>query len=51
LGIETGIDLDKLSAVAREMERVLGRQLPGQVMRAGARLRLYPLEAQAAAVG
>ena len=35
LGIETGIDLDKLSAVAREMERVLGRQLPGQVMRAG----------------
>ena len=51
LGIETGIDLDKLSAVAQEMERVLGRQLPGQVMRAGPRLRLYQLEEQAAAVG
>lgn len=51
LGIETGIDLEKLSAVAREMEQVLGRPLPGQVMRAGPRLRLYGLEEQAAAVG
>ena len=51
LGVETGIDLDKLAAVARDMEHVLGRQLPGQVMRAGPRLRLYGLEEQAAAVG
>lgn len=51
LGIETGIDLARLSAVAREMERVLGRQLPGQVMRSGPRLRRYALEEQAAAVG
>jgi hydroxymethylglutaryl-CoA lyase len=51
LGIETGIDLDRLSAVAREMEQVLGRRLPGQVMRAGPRLRLHALEEQAAAVG
>jgi hydroxymethylglutaryl-CoA lyase len=51
LGIETGIDLERLSAVAREMEQVLGRRLPGQVMRAGPRLRLYALEEQAAAVG
>ncbi len=51
LGIETGIDLDKLAAVARELESLLGRPLPGQVMRSGPRLRRYQLEEQAAAVG
>ncbi|RYH29254.1 MAG: hydroxymethylglutaryl-CoA lyase, partial [Alcaligenaceae bacterium] len=51
LGLETGIDLEKLSAVARDLEQVLGRQLPGQVMRAGPRLRRYAMEEQAAAVG
>lgn len=51
LGIETGIDLAKLTAAAQEMERVLGRPLPGQVMRAGPRLRRYALEEQAAAAG
>jgi hydroxymethylglutaryl-CoA lyase len=51
LGIETGIDLDKLSSTARELERILGRALPGQVMRSGPRLRRYELEEQAAAVG
>jgi hydroxymethylglutaryl-CoA lyase len=33
------------------MEQVLGRRLPGQVMRAGPRMRLYSLEEQSAAVG
>ena len=51
LGIETGIDLEKLSAVARDLEQVLGRPLPGQVMRSGPRLRRYQLEEQRAAVG
>jgi hydroxymethylglutaryl-CoA lyase len=51
LGIDTGIDLDKLCAAAQELERVLGRTLPGQVMRSGARLRRYRLEEQQAAVG
>ncbi|MGE0799461.1 MAG: hydroxymethylglutaryl-CoA lyase [Lautropia sp.] len=51
LGIETGIDLDRLVAVAHELEAVLGRPLPGQVMRAGPRLRRYALDAQRAAVG
>lgn len=51
LGIETGIDLDKLTAVARDLERLLGRPLPGQVLRSGPRLRRYQLEEQAAAVG
>jgi isopropylmalate/homocitrate/citramalate synthase len=35
-GIETGIDLDALIRDAEWLEGVLGRQLPGQVYRAGA---------------
>ncbi len=35
-GIETGIDLDALIGIAEWLESVLGRQLPGQVYRAGA---------------
>jgi hydroxymethylglutaryl-CoA lyase/(R)-citramalyl-CoA lyase len=34
-GVETGIDLDALFDVARWLEGQLGRQLPGQVYRAG----------------
>jgi isopropylmalate/homocitrate/citramalate synthase len=35
-GIETGIDLDALIAVSQWLEGILGRQLEGQVYRAGA---------------
>jgi hydroxymethylglutaryl-CoA lyase len=41
LGVETGVDLDKMLVAALEMERALGRRLPGQVMRAGPRTRLH----------
>jgi isopropylmalate/homocitrate/citramalate synthase len=34
-GVETGIDLDALIGVAAWLEDVLGRELPGQVYRAG----------------
>jgi len=34
-GVETGVDLDALIGVAEWLEGVLGRQLPGQVYRAG----------------
>jgi isopropylmalate/homocitrate/citramalate synthase len=34
-GIETGIDLDRLIAVSEWLEELLGRELPGQVYRAG----------------
>ncbi len=34
-GVETGIDLEALIGVARWLEDVLGRELPGQVYRAG----------------
>ena len=33
--METGIDLDALIGVAAWLETVLGRELPGQVYRAG----------------
>ena len=34
-GVETGVDLDALVGVAQWLEELLGRQLPGQVYRAG----------------
>jgi isopropylmalate/homocitrate/citramalate synthase len=34
-GVETGIDLDELIRVSEWLESLLGRQLPGQVYRAG----------------
>ena len=37
-GYETGIDLEELIGVARHVEEVIGRTLPGQLMKAGLRL-------------
>ena len=37
MGIQTGIDLDRLIEAAQLAERILGRELPGQVMKAGPR--------------
>lgn len=51
LGIETGIDLDAMIAVAKDMEATLGRALPGQLMRAGPRSRLHPIDSVRRAVG
>jgi hydroxymethylglutaryl-CoA lyase len=51
LGIETGIDLERLCGAARHVERVLGRSLPGQVMKAGPRLQLHPVDDVVTAVG
>jgi len=31
MGIETGVDLDRLNEVARGLERTLGSRLPGKV--------------------
>jgi hydroxymethylglutaryl-CoA lyase len=39
MGIATGIDLGRLIAVAKRAETVVGHALPGQVMKAGERLR------------
>jgi hydroxymethylglutaryl-CoA lyase len=43
MGVDTGVDLDALLDAAREAERLVGRTLPSQVLRAGARTRLTPL--------
>jgi hydroxymethylglutaryl-CoA lyase len=50
-GYETGVDLEALIAVARRVEEVIGRTLPGQVMKAGPRLRRYSPEGARRAVG
>jgi hydroxymethylglutaryl-CoA lyase len=50
-GFETGIDLERLIRVARRVEEVVGHRLPGQVMRAGQRLRRHTIESARRAVG
>lgn len=50
-GYATGIDLDALIGVARRVETVIGRTLPGQVMKAGPRLRRFDAQAARRAVG
>ena len=35
MGVETGVDLERLLEVAREAERIVGHPLPGKVMRGG----------------
>jgi hydroxymethylglutaryl-CoA lyase len=43
MGIETGIDLDELIAVSRRVQEIIGRTLPGQIVKAGKSDRRYPL--------
>lgn len=51
MGIETGIDLRKLSAIACDVEQVVGHPLPGQVMKAGHRLDLHAMDSVRVAEG
>ena len=50
-GFDTGVDLEALIAVAQRVEEIIGRPLPGQVMKAGPRLRKYSLDDARRAVG
>ncbi|OSP53673.1 hydroxymethylglutaryl-CoA lyase [Pseudoruegeria sp. SK021] len=50
-GIGSGVDLPKLCDAAKLAERIVGRALPGQVMKAGPRLRTYPMDAARTANG
>lgn len=50
-GVETSVDLDRLIAVSRRFEKVIGRPLPGQVMKAGPRLELHRMDAVQTANG
>jgi len=43
MGVETGIDLDRLIAVSRRVQEVVGRALPGQIVKAGKSDRRYPV--------
>jgi hydroxymethylglutaryl-CoA lyase len=43
MGIETGIDLDRLLAVSRRVQAVVGHDLPGQIVKAGPWTRRYQL--------
>jgi hydroxymethylglutaryl-CoA lyase len=41
MGLQTGIDLERLIAAARLAQQLLGRELPGQVMKAGPRWQVH----------
>ncbi len=43
MGIETGIDLDRLIETAKRVQDIVGRTLPGQIIKAGKADRRYPV--------
>src|SRR5690606_38650233 len=51
MDIDSGIDLRALIGVAQRLESIVGRDLPGQLMKAGPRLTLHDVHGATAAVG
>ncbi|HKB24312.1 MAG TPA: hydroxymethylglutaryl-CoA lyase [Methylomirabilota bacterium] len=43
MGVETGIDLERLIAVSKRVQEIVGRALPGQIVKAGPFTRRYPV--------
>jgi hydroxymethylglutaryl-CoA lyase len=43
MGAQTGIDLDAYLATSRRVQEIVGHPLPGQIVKAGAWDRRYPL--------
>jgi hydroxymethylglutaryl-CoA lyase len=43
MGVATGVDLDRLVAASRRVQDVVGRALPGQIVKAGPSTRRYPV--------
>ena len=43
MDVQTGIDLDRLVGVSRRVQEILGRALPGQIVKAGPSTRKYPV--------
>jgi len=43
MGYDTGVNLEALLAVARDMPNIVGHEVPGQVMKAGPSSRRYPV--------
>lgn len=50
-GVETGTDLNKLIESAKLAENIIGRELPGQVMKAGPRLKTASMDSVRTAQG
>jgi len=42
MGVSTGIDLERLIAVSKRVQEIVGRTLPGQIIKAGKSDRKYP---------
>lgn len=51
MGIESGIDVRKLAAIACSVEQAVGHELPGQLMKAGLRLDLHSMDTVPVAQG
>ena len=43
MGVATGVDLDRLLAASRRVQEIVGRALPGQIVKAGPSTRRYPV--------
>lgn len=43
MGVETGVDLDRLIDTSRRVQEIVGRTLPGQIVKAGKWDRRYPV--------
>jgi hydroxymethylglutaryl-CoA lyase len=43
MGVATGVDLERLLLASRRVQEIVGRALPGQIVKAGAWDRRYPL--------
>ncbi|WP_137890397.1 hydroxymethylglutaryl-CoA lyase [Ramlibacter sp. 2FC] len=48
MGYETGVDLERLLAVARKLPEIVGHEVPAQVSKAGPLWQLHPVVCQAA---
>src|SRR5919109_2129910 len=49
MGVHTGIDLERLVGVSRRVQEIVGRTLPGQIVKAGPSTRKYPVPDSVAA--
>ncbi len=49
MGVDTGIDLARLIGAARRVQEIIGRPLPGQIIKAGPWQRRYPVPDSVAA--
>lgn len=50
-GVQTGVDLDRVISSALLAEEIIGRELPGQLMKAGPRLKTAPTDSVETAHG